>query len=207
MGTRRFRIFLADRARFPTPYEWVEQFRKICFGVGVMMSNRNRRKIARLAVERLEERAVPATFGVPWADPEPPDAELRARRDVDRRPTELVVPDAQRPAADRRLAAGDPSGLPDLGRPGEHQHRPGDRRRRALRRRRPIPARPAVRRYPRRHRGDGSRLALDLGAQRPHALEHLGRRRSDQLERRLRQRRLRPHLGLAARGRSRLRSG
>jgi hypothetical protein len=37
--------------------------------VGVMMNNRNRRKFVRLGIERLEERAVPATFGVPWADP------------------------------------------------------------------------------------------------------------------------------------------
>ena len=33
------------------------------------MNNRNGRKIVRLGIERLEERAVPATFGVPWADP------------------------------------------------------------------------------------------------------------------------------------------
>ena len=33
------------------------------------MNNRNRRKILRLGLGRLEERAVPATFGVPWADP------------------------------------------------------------------------------------------------------------------------------------------
>ena len=33
------------------------------------MNNRNRRKILRLGLVRLEERAVPATFGVPWADP------------------------------------------------------------------------------------------------------------------------------------------
>ena len=127
MGTRRFRHFFGGScARFLLLKQWVEQFKKICFGVGVMMNNRNRRKIVRLGVERLEERAVPATFGVPWADPSrltlsfAPDGTSVAGQ------SELVVPAAQCPAANRGLAAGDPASVSDLGRSGEHQHRPGD---------------------------------------------------------------------------------
>jgi Matrixin len=37
--------------------------------VETKMSHRNRNKTRRLSVERLEDRAVPATFGVPWSDP------------------------------------------------------------------------------------------------------------------------------------------
>ena len=169
-------------------------------------SHRDREmRTQRPALESLEDRAVPATFGVPWNDPShltlsfAPDGTAIAGH------TSSLFQTLERPGADRRLAAGDPPGLPDLGRAGEHQHRPGHRRRPALRRRGPIAARPAVRRHPRRRPADVARRALDLGAQRPDALEHLDGRRPDQLERALRQQRPRPLLGPAARGGARLR--
>ena len=62
------------------------------------------------------------------------DPELRARWHPDRRPHEQSVPVAQRPAADRCLAAHDPAGVPDLGCEREHQYRPGVRRWSAARR-------------------------------------------------------------------------
>ena len=116
------------------------------------------------------------------------------------------VPDAQRPAADRGLAARSSCeafqtwavnaniniGLvSDGGQPLGVAGQPA--------------ARPAVRRHPHRRPADGSRHALDLRAQRPAGLEHLDGRRPDQLRRELQQRVEPPPHRAPARGRPRLR--
>ena len=147
------------------------------------MSNRTRRKFQRLSVERLEDRAVPATFGVPWADPSrltlsfAPDGTSVAGQ-----PSALFKTlDAQQPTAvwqQEILQAfqtwavqaninigvvtdgGQPFGAPG---PTQHDSQFGDIRVGERRQWRSTPL-------------------LDLGAQRPHAREHLGRRRFDQLQ-------------------------
>ena len=62
---------------------------------------------------------------------------------------ELCRVSSEAHAAGAVTCLGDSPGLPDLGRPDEHQRRPGERRRRSLRRPGPVPARSAVWRHPR----------------------------------------------------------
>ena len=140
----------------------------------------------RLAIEVLEDRAVPATFGVPWSDPShltlsfvPDGTPIAGHTSSLFQTLERSEPTAvwEREIL-RAFQTWAVNANINIGAGGRRRPGPGRRRR--------LAARPAVRRHPRRRPADGRRRPLDLGPQRPGGLEHPDGRRPDQHRRRLR---------------------